>query len=181
MRRFLAHTAADARGLAPALTSAWVRMRNAAGRTRQEHKNLRLPVSQNSSAPKRAMPKLMPGFSLIEVIVTIAIVGISLTAYDATLYAALAARDAGNQSIALRVAGSELERLRAGGISALSATSTFEDANLSALPGGTGTLATSSYNGTAMEVVSAAVSWQGAQGTRSVSVTTLLAPAGGLP
>ena len=122
------------------------------------------------------------GFSLIEVIVAIFIVSVLLVLFQALLQNTAAARASKSQGIALSIAQDEIERVRAGGYAAVPASGSFSNSLLAALPASVAAIATSDYNAKIKSVV-VTVSWQepGRSASSTVSLSTLIAKAGGLP
>ncbi len=121
------------------------------------------------------------GFSLVEVLVAIFIIGLMLLMLDATLQNIPLIAYARDQDIALKIAGGELEKLRAGGYDALPESGSFSDAQLSALPSGAGTVAVTAYNDKTKQVT-ATVTWRErtAASDSTLSLTTLITQTGGL-
>lgn len=121
------------------------------------------------------------GFTLIEVIVSIFIVGLMLLGLVATAQNLPLARFAKNQDLALKIAHTELETLRAGGYDALPTSGSFASSQLSSLPEGAGSVTVSSF-GTDIDEVDVVVSWQQENFTSSstVSLSTLVTKTGGL-
>lgn len=123
------------------------------------------------------------GFSLIEVVVSIFVVGVMLLLLQAVTRNNVLVRNVKNQGIALAIARNEIEALRTGGYASVPASGTFADSLMSSLPSGaTTTLTTSDYNAKTKQVV-ATVTWKtlGYSASTTVSVTTLITQAGGLP
>jgi len=122
------------------------------------------------------------GFSLIEVVMAIAIVGIVLVVIGTFLQRIpVNSRDVGYQDLALKIARGEVEHLRAQGYDALPASGSFSDSLLSSLPAGTGAVAITTYDDKTKQVV-VTVSYQGAgQTASSVALTTLIAQNSTLP
>ena len=123
------------------------------------------------------------GFSLIEVIVSIFIVGVLLVLLQAVVRSGVLVRTAKNQGIALAVARNKLEALRAAGYAAIPANGPFYDSLLSTLPrAATTTLVSSDYNAKTKQVA-VSVIWLDAGMTASstVSLSTLITQTGGLP
>ncbi len=123
------------------------------------------------------------GFSLIEVIVSIFIMGVMLLLLQAVLRAGTLTQTSKNQGIALSIARNELEILRTGGYSALPPSGSFADSLLNTLPGvATTTLAVSAYNARTAQVT-ASVIWMdpGSTASSTVSLETLITQTGGLP
>lgn len=120
------------------------------------------------------------GFSVIEVVISIGIIGAVLAALGALVGTTPLLRANSDEVIALSVARSKLESVRSAGYTAAT-TSSWSDARLTALPSATTSLTVSTYNAK-VKKVDALVSWRDAgQSTRSVTLSTLLAQTGGLP
>ncbi len=122
------------------------------------------------------------GFSLIEVTVTIFIVGILLLMFQAILQSSILVRTTKSQGIALTIARNELETLRAGGYATLPQSGSFSNSLLSTLPSATSSLTVSVYNAGTKQVV-AKVIWResGSSASSTVSLSTLITQTGGLP
>ncbi|MDE1919225.1 MAG: prepilin-type N-terminal cleavage/methylation domain-containing protein [Patescibacteria group bacterium] len=129
------------------------------------------------------MPKLVSGFSLIEVIVSIFIMSVILLLFQALVRSSVLVRTSKDQGIALAVVRNELETLRANGYAALPASGSFSDSLLGTLPPATtATLSVSVLNAQTKQV-SASVVWRepGAAASSTVSLSTLITQNGGLP
>lgn len=123
------------------------------------------------------------GFSLIEVTVSIFIVGVMLLLLQALLQSGALIRMSKHQSIALSIAQNKLESLRADGYTTLPSSGTFSDSLISTLPiAATTTLTVSVYNAETKQV-SVSVVWQdpGSAASSTVSLSTLITETGGLP
>jgi prepilin-type N-terminal cleavage/methylation domain-containing protein len=121
------------------------------------------------------------GFSLIEVVIAVAIVGATLAALAALISVVPLTRDTHHADLALTIAEDEIGALRAAGYAALPASGSFSHPLLAELPAGTTTLAVVDYNDGTKQV-DVTVSWQDpGQETRAVSLTTLVTETGGLP
>ena len=119
------------------------------------------------------------GFTLIEVLVSLLLIGAMLMAFQATLLGTPLAAGAKHQDLALRIAQHEVEALRAAGYAALPASGSFASSQLALLPSGSGERAVTTYNDKTKQVV-VTVSWQERGASRSVSLTTLMTEIGGL-
>ncbi len=122
------------------------------------------------------------GFSLIETIVAIAIVGL-LTVGTTTLLNRITVntREIHNQDIALKITQHQLEILRMGGYDALPTSGSFSNSRLSTLPSGTASHTLSSVNSKTKQVT-VSVYWVDTTNTpRSISLTTLISQNAGLP
>lgn len=121
------------------------------------------------------------GFTLLEVITTIFIVGLVLVLYQAALGKAKLIQYAKNQEIALRVANNKIEELRAGGYDALPLSGSFSDSQLDSLSSSTASMAITDYNANIKQVL-ITIEWQEPTGSalKNISLTTLVAKTGGL-
>lgn len=123
------------------------------------------------------------GFSLVEVVVSIFIIGVMLFMLQAIIHSSALVRMAKNQGIALSIARNKLEGLRAGGYTNLPTSGSFSDSLVDTLPqAATTTLVVSDYN-VKTKQVSVSVVWkdQGTVASTTVSLSTLIAQTGGLP
>ena len=119
-------------------------------------------------------------FSLIEVLVTIFVIGASVALYAAAANTITITRNAKYQSIATRVAAHQLEELRALSYASLPESGSFAHSEMDLLPSASGAMDISAYNDKTREVT-VTVFWQelGAS-PRSTSLTTLITESGGL-
>ncbi|OGG68682.1 hypothetical protein A3E65_01670 [Candidatus Kaiserbacteria bacterium RIFCSPHIGHO2_12_FULL_56_13] len=124
----------------------------------------------------------MRGFSYIELIVTLALVGVILTVFLALLSPLPLARVAEHRSIALAVAENELDALRAAGYGVLPESGSWSAPELALLPSGAGTRTVTDYNDTTKQVV-VNVTWSEIESTTPYSITlsTLITIVGGIP
>lgn len=123
------------------------------------------------------------GFSLIEISVSIFIVGVMLIMLQAVVRSGTLVRMSKSQGIALAIARNKLENVRVGGYATLPPSGTFSDSLMSALPPlATTTLTVSVYNAQTKQV-SVRVVWRdsGATASSTVSLSTLITQTGGLP
>lgn len=123
------------------------------------------------------------GFSLIEIIVSIFIIGVMLVLLQAVARNTTVVRTAKNEGIALAIARNELETLRQAGYTSVPTSGSFSDGLLSSLPqGATATLTSSDFN-TKTKQVTVTVVWKDPVLTASstVTLTTLITQTGGLP
>jgi prepilin-type N-terminal cleavage/methylation domain-containing protein len=120
------------------------------------------------------------GFSLVEVTVSIFIIGVIVVASTMMLRAAQVNRTTRDEDLALKIASNEIETLRAGGYAALPASGSFADTQLSSLASGTGTVTMSTYDAKTKKAY-VVVSWLGTdKATHTVALTTLVTQIGGL-
>ena len=120
------------------------------------------------------------GFSLIEVIISIFIVGIMIYISNAILLGAPLIQSAKNQDIALKIAVNEIEGMRALGYTSLPTSGPFPNDLLASLPSGSGDIAISDFNIDTKKII-ATVSWVERGVQKSVSLSTLITKVGGLP
>jgi prepilin-type N-terminal cleavage/methylation domain-containing protein len=120
------------------------------------------------------------GFTLVEVVVAIFVIGVMIVASTALLRGASASRVTLDQGVALSIAQNKIEALRAGGYAALPASGSFTDTALGALTSGAGTVTIATYDSTTKRV-DVTVSWVGKDAvSRNITLTTLLTQTGGL-
>ena len=127
--------------------------------------------------------KLPRGFSLVEVTVSIFIVGVMLLLLQAILQSGTLLRISKSKSIALSIAQNKIESLRAAGFAAPPLNGTFSDSLVSALPqAATTSFMVSVYNAKTKQI-SVSVVWRdpGATASSTVSLSTLITETGGLP
>lgn len=123
------------------------------------------------------------GFSLLEVVISIFVVGVMLLLLQAVTRTNVLIRNVKNQGIALAIARNKVEALRSAGYASVPASGTFTDSLISTLPAGaTTTLTTSNYNAKTKQVA-VTVTWKtlGYTASSTVSITTLITQVGGLP
>ncbi|MGE5540800.1 MAG: type IV pilus modification PilV family protein [Bacillota bacterium] len=119
------------------------------------------------------------GFSLVEVVISLFIIGVTIMLASEMLTLMSLSRHAKDQALALSIARNEISTLRAAGYDTLPASGSFSDTQLSSLPNGTGALSVVDYNDQTKQI-SATVSWLESNATSSVSMTTLVTKTGGL-
>ncbi len=120
------------------------------------------------------------GFTLIEVVIAIFLVGLLTILTASILNATPLSEHAKEENIALTIASNKLESLRAGGYAALPSSGSFSDPAMASLSGGTGTVTVSAYN-TKTKQVTVTVAWNENGVANDVVVTTLITEVGGLP
>lgn len=115
------------------------------------------------------------GFSLIEVIISIFIIGVVLVIYVVSSNSIVLNRNSKRQELALRIASSKIEELRNTAYASLPSTGSFSHSLLTNLPSGAANLTVSSYNATTKQVV-VTVTWAEPNNpnTRQVELTTLI-------
>lgn len=129
------------------------------------------------------MHKKIRGFTLIEVIIAVLIVGVMLILLGAVTRSNALIRISKNQGVALSIARNKLESLRIGGYSAIPMSGSFADNLVNSLPlTATTTLTVSEYNNKTKEVTVGVV-WRdpGSTASSTVSLSTLITETGGLP
>lgn len=120
------------------------------------------------------------GFTLIEILISLALLGSLVALYGATLSTFAVTSDTRYKDIALRIASQKLDDLREGGYALLPASGSFTDSQLSNIPSGAASTTVTTFN-TKTKQVQVQVSWKEANtGTHSVGLTTLITEVGGL-
>jgi prepilin-type N-terminal cleavage/methylation domain-containing protein len=122
------------------------------------------------------------GFTLIEVSISIFIIGIMLLIAQAVIQSSTLVRASKNQGIALSIARNEIEILRAGGYEALPVSGSFLNDLLNTLPSATAERTVTEYNEKTKQVTVGVV-WREPNSSTSsvVSLSTLITQVGGLP
>jgi prepilin-type N-terminal cleavage/methylation domain-containing protein len=123
------------------------------------------------------------GFSLIEIVVSVFIVGVMLIMLQAVMHSGVLVRNSKSRGVALAIARNELEILRAGGYATLPPSGTFSDILMSTLPPFATTTRTVSIYDAQTKQVSVSVVWRdaGSPASSTVSLSTLITQTGGLP
>lgn len=120
------------------------------------------------------------GFTLIESITSIAVIALVSVAAVALFNTSTLTKTAQQQDIAIRIANSKIQDIRAAGYANTPSNGAFSDTLLSTLPSGVGSTTTTTFN-SGVKQVTVQVLWQQQNtGTTSVTLTTLLAQSGGL-
>ncbi len=119
------------------------------------------------------------GNTLLEALMSLAIIAIFFVLFQAAAATAILNRNVKHQELALRIAQSQIENLRALGYAALPASGSFTDAQLTYLPEANASTTIIQYNAKTKQV-SVEVSWQesGAQKRHNVSLITLIGEGG---
>ncbi len=123
--------------------------------------------------------KKQKGFSIIEVVVSLFMLGVILLVYAAANNTLVLNRIAKHQQLAYRIAANEMESLRSGGYTNLPATGSFNDPLLANLPTGTGSIEVGVYDSRTKQVT-VRVRWTepGTTVVKSASVVTLVTSGG---
>jgi prepilin-type N-terminal cleavage/methylation domain-containing protein len=119
------------------------------------------------------------GFTIIEVVVTLAMIGALFVVFQASANTILINRRVKNEEIALRVVSTKAEEIRALTYETVPTSGAFVDPLLNSLQAGSATITVSDYDAATKEVV-VSVSWQerGGETTRNVTLTTLVTQGG---
>jgi prepilin-type N-terminal cleavage/methylation domain-containing protein len=122
------------------------------------------------------------GFTLIEVVVAIGIVGVMLFLPQAMLRALPLAHLAAHQDLALKIAEHKLEQVRVLGYASLPASGSFTDSLQSGFASSSAALAVTTYNAKTKSVV-VTVFWDelNIPNSFNLSLATLITEIGGLP
>jgi len=120
------------------------------------------------------------GFTLIEVLISIFVLGALVALFTTALMTANITRAARHEDIALKIASYKLEELRALGYANLPASGSFSNSLLSSLASSSASTSISDFNAKTKKAV-VSVGWQeGSLGTHIISLTTLITQTGGL-
>ena len=120
------------------------------------------------------------GFSLIEIVVSLGIIGIVLVIYAAAANTMSLNQSARNKQLAYRIANSSIEQLRGTAYASLPASVTITDPLLARLPhGASGSVTVTTYNAKTKQVTST-VTWKdpASAAQRTVTLTTLITEGG---
>lgn len=120
------------------------------------------------------------GFSLIEILVSIGILGAMLGIYTLSSQITLLSRHVRHDDVALRIARTKLEALRATPYASLPASGTFADPLLSTFASSTAYMDITDYNAETKRIDVTVLFEEIGRGTRSVTLTTLVTDVGGL-
>lgn len=121
------------------------------------------------------------GFSLVEAVVALFIIGVILTLYQASLNTVFLISNTKNQEIALKIANNKMEELRADGYAALPDNGSFSDSQLDLLSGSSAAMTITDFNSDTKQIV-IVIQWQGRGSAvqQTISATTLITKTGGL-
>lgn len=120
------------------------------------------------------------GTTLLEMLVVIGVLLCMLVVAGSLVAGLPVLRLARHEDIALKIATSQIDTLRAGGYGALPSSGSFSDSLLSSLPSGAGSNTISAFNAETKQVT-VTVSWVESSGqSHSVSLTSLMTEVGGL-
>lgn len=98
------------------------------------------------------------GFTIIEVLLTVFLIGVTVAIYQVTSQALLVNLLNRHKEVALRIADQKMQNLRATDYASLPATGSFSDPLLSSLNNGTGTVTVANVNAQTKRIT-VAVSW----------------------
>lgn len=106
------------------------------------------------------------GFSIIEVLITLFMVGVTLLLFQATANAIILNRYARYREVALRIADKEIQTLRTTPFASLPASGSFADSLMSTIPSGQGSLTITDLN-SSLKNVTVTVTWKNPRGNTS--------------
>ncbi len=145
--------------------------------TKRAERQAHVPMRLSAASAGR---KTFRGFTLIETLVAVFIVGVSITLFSVVGTLLKNAAEIRFEHTALRVAHTKLDELRALGYAALPPSGIFSDPLLASIPSASASTSVSTYNTKTKKVV-VGVAWVASTGSsRYVSLTTLVTEVGGL-
>lgn len=119
------------------------------------------------------------GFSLIEVIIALAMTVLTVTIFGAVLNSLPLTKHARNQNLAYHMAAKKVEELRNIDFASLPASSSFTDPGFADLPGASGSFTIVNYGGSSsIKRLIVTVSWAESGVTKSVILETLMSDKG---
>lgn len=119
------------------------------------------------------------GFSLIEVIIALAVVLVTMIAFGVVVNTIPLTRTARNQNVAYHIAAKKVEELRHTAFASLPSSGTFTDAGLQNLASSTAALTIANYQSSAIiKQADVTVTWYENNKARNVSLTTLISQGG---
>ncbi|MDO8593746.1 MAG: type II secretion system protein [bacterium] len=120
------------------------------------------------------------GFTLVEMLVSLLIISVAVAFSTIIIGTIKVTRDSAYENVALRIADSKLDELRAGGYATLPSDGEFSSPELMNIPQGFASTSVTALNEKTKKVT-AGVSWRDANGLeRYISLTTLVTESGGL-
>jgi prepilin-type N-terminal cleavage/methylation domain-containing protein len=120
------------------------------------------------------------GFSLIEIMVSLGILGSIFVMFAAVSGVAQLSRSAQYGDLALRIAENKLEELRALPYASLPTSGSFTDSRTDGLPNASSSIVLMDHNASTKHI-EVTVSWQApGESTRDVTLRTLITQVGGL-
>ncbi len=119
------------------------------------------------------------GLSIVEVIITLFIIGVMLILFQATSNTVILNRYGRYKEIALRIADQKIQNMRLTAFTALPLSGTFSDPLLASIPQGAGTIMVTDENARLKRVV-VVVKWKSPKGTgtQQVELDTFIAQGG---
>jgi len=115
------------------------------------------------------------GFSLIEIVISLALIAVTLIGYYAALRTITLTRQSKHQSLAVQLATKKIEELKATAFSSLPSGGVIDDPLLLSLPSATSTFSLADYSGSnQIKKVTVTIKWQEPNGQKTVEFTSLL-------
>jgi type II secretory pathway pseudopilin PulG len=119
------------------------------------------------------------GYSLIEVIIALALVVVTITIFGVAVSSTPLTKTARNQNLAYHIASKKIEELRDTAFDSLPASGAFADSGLAALASPTANLTVADYEGSSeIKKITVVISWDEAGSTRNVTLETLISNTG---
>jgi prepilin-type N-terminal cleavage/methylation domain-containing protein len=103
--------------------------------------------------------KSQSGFTVIEVLITLFMIGVTVMLFQATANAVVLNKYGRFREIALRIADKKLQTVRTTAFASIPATGTFSDSLLSTIPNGQATITTTDINSNLKDVM-VTITWR---------------------
>lgn len=123
--------------------------------------------------------KTQSGFSIIEVVVTLFIIGLTLVLLQMSANSVVLNKQARCKEIATRIADQKMQSIRITDFDSIPSTGTFNDPLMSSIPGGAGNITVTDVNDT-LKDVTVRVTWNNSRsnGNNSVELQTYITEGG---
>ncbi|QQS22733.1 prepilin-type N-terminal cleavage/methylation domain-containing protein [bacterium] len=123
--------------------------------------------------------KTQSGFSIIEVVVTLFIIGLTLVLLQMSANSVVLNKQARYKEIATRIADQKMQSIRTTDFDSIPSTGTFNDSLMSSIPSGAGNITVVDVNDT-LKDVTVRVTWSNSRsnGNNSVELQTYITEGG---
>ncbi len=123
--------------------------------------------------------KTQAGFTIIEVVVTLFILGVTLVLFQVTAHSVALNKYSRYKEVAVRIADQKMQTLRITPFASFPTSGTFSDSRMSLLPSGQGSITVTDINST-LKDVKVTVTWLNSKNTanQQIEVRTYVAQGG---